>query len=213
MPPGGILQTSHSSVWSGVYPAVHNVRMAGVGGVWKLDQRFPLIATKLAEAGMFTTGVTGNGFVTEDSGYARGFKQYRNMMREKGIINGIIYGRRGWRPFFIGGTIAGLGPHLGAVYYTGMVAVQLLDGSGWAELLEGDRLTNLMIAGVRTTEPFSDPEIANRILALKAYFGIQTHALDPLLAGEHPGDGGRCDNNAAPAPPIVPSPPSPGSAS
>lgn len=91
---GNESQTSHSSVWSGVYPAVHNVRMAGVGGVWKLDQRFPLIATKLAEAGLFTTGVTGNGFVTEDSGYARGFKQYRNMMREKGVINGIIYGQQ-----------------------------------------------------------------------------------------------------------------------
>jgi hypothetical protein len=63
-------------------------------------------------------------------------------------INGIIYGRGAWRPFFIGGTIAGLGPHLGAVYYTAMVAVQLLDSNGWTELLEGDRLTNLMVAAV-----------------------------------------------------------------
>ena len=63
-------------------------------------------------------------------------------------INGVIYGRGAWRPFFIGGIMAGLGPHLGAVYYTVMVAVQLLDSNGWTELFEGDRMTNLMIAAI-----------------------------------------------------------------
>ena len=94
---GNESQTSHSSMWAGVYPAVHNVRMAGVGGSWRLDVQFPVIATELAEAGLFTTAVTGNGFVSEHGGYARGFKEFRNMMREKGdgtIINGIIYGEK-----------------------------------------------------------------------------------------------------------------------
>ncbi len=94
---GNESQTSHSTMWSGVYPAVHNVRMAGVGGAWKLDVKFSLIATELAAAGMYTTAVTGNGFVNADGGYARGFKEFRNMMREKGdgtIINGIIYGEK-----------------------------------------------------------------------------------------------------------------------
>ena len=64
-------------------------------------------------------------------------------------INGIIYGRGAWRPFFIGGTIAGLGPHLGALYYSAMVAVALLDGDGWDELLAtNDRLANLYIAAI-----------------------------------------------------------------
>ena len=89
---GNESQTSHSSMWSGVYPAVHNVRLAGVGGTWKLSAELPLIATELAEAGLYTTAVTGNGFVNADGGYARGFKEFRNMMREKGIDNGIIYG-------------------------------------------------------------------------------------------------------------------------
>ncbi len=89
---GNESQTSHSSMWSGVYPAVHNVRLAGVGGNWKLPQELPLIATELSDAGMYTTAVTGNGFVNADGGYARGFKEFRNMMREKGILNGIIYG-------------------------------------------------------------------------------------------------------------------------
>src|SRR5262249_41238643 len=47
---------------------------------------------KLTAAGLFTTAVTGNGFVNADGGYARGFREFRNMMREKGIINGVIFG-------------------------------------------------------------------------------------------------------------------------
>lgn len=91
---GNESQTSHSSMWTGVYPAVHNVRLAGTGGTWKLSAELPAIAAELTEAGMYTTAVTGNGFVNADGGYARGFKEFRNMMREKGIINGIIYGEQ-----------------------------------------------------------------------------------------------------------------------
>lgn len=91
---GNESQTSHSSMWSGVYPAVHNVRLAGVGGTWKLSSELPLIATQLDLAGLYTTAVTGNGFVNADGGYARGFKEYRNMMRETGVENGIIYGQK-----------------------------------------------------------------------------------------------------------------------
>ena len=38
---GNESQTSHASMWTGVYPAVHNVRMAGVGGVWRDRSRAP----------------------------------------------------------------------------------------------------------------------------------------------------------------------------
>ncbi|MGE0404206.1 MAG: sulfatase, partial [Kofleriaceae bacterium] len=89
---GNESQTSHSSVWTGVYPAVHEVRMAGVGGAWKIDDDFDVIAKTLSDAEMMTTAVTGNGFVNDDGGYARGFKEFRNMMREKGVINGVLYG-------------------------------------------------------------------------------------------------------------------------
>jgi choline-sulfatase len=91
---GNESQTSHSSMWTGVYPAVHNVRMAGRGGVWKIDRKLDTIGEKLTAAGLFTTAVTGNGFVTADGGYARGFREFRNMMREQGIINGVIYGEK-----------------------------------------------------------------------------------------------------------------------
>jgi arylsulfatase A-like enzyme len=90
---GNESQTSHSTVWTGVYPAVHNVRMAGKNGRYKIDNELPVIAMKLGEAGFYTAAVTGNGFVNDSGGYARGFKEFRNMMREKNQINGIIYGK------------------------------------------------------------------------------------------------------------------------
>lgn len=89
---GNESQTSHSTLWTGLYPANHNVRMAGVGGTWKIETKFPVIATLLTAAGYYTTAVTGNGFVNDDGGYARGFKEFRNMMRETGIDNNLIYG-------------------------------------------------------------------------------------------------------------------------
>ena len=92
---GNESQTSHSSMWAGVYPAVHGVRLAGVGGVSRLPARFPVIATELAEAGFATTATTGNGFVNADNGYARGFATYRNLMRElNGTANGVLYGEK-----------------------------------------------------------------------------------------------------------------------
>lgn len=40
---------------------------------------------------------------------------------------------------------------------------------------------NLMIAAVRARAPFADPAALARIKELKAFFGIETHALDALL--------------------------------
>ncbi len=91
---GNESQTSHSSMWTALYPAVHNVRMAGRGGTWKIDDKLAVLGDQLRGAGLFTTGVTGNGFITEDGGYARGFSEFRNMMREKGVINGVLYGEK-----------------------------------------------------------------------------------------------------------------------
>jgi len=91
---GNESQTSHSSMWTGLYPAVHNVRLAGVGGAWKIGSQFDLLALEVAGAHYTTLAVTGNGFVNEDGGYARGFQEFRNMMRETGVENGIIYGQQ-----------------------------------------------------------------------------------------------------------------------
>jgi len=91
---GNESQTSHSSMWTGLYPAVHGVRLAGVGGVWRIGSQFDLLAQEMGAAHFTTLAVTGNGYVNEDGGYARGFSEFRNMMHETGVENGIIYGQQ-----------------------------------------------------------------------------------------------------------------------
>jgi len=62
-------------------------------------------------------------------------------------INGIVYARGGWRPFFIGGTMAGLVPHCASLYATVVVVVQLLDGGDWSRWFEvGDDWPNMYIS-------------------------------------------------------------------
>jgi arylsulfatase A-like enzyme len=90
---GNESQTSHSSAWTGLYPAVHNVRLAGVGGVDRIPRKVEVLAEKLAAAGYTGVGTTANGFVNEWGGYSRGFREYRNLMREPGA-GGVIYGER-----------------------------------------------------------------------------------------------------------------------
>jgi arylsulfatase A-like enzyme len=109
---GNESQTSHSSVWTGLYPAVHNVRLAGVGGVWRIDPAFDVLAQLLTAAHYTTLGVTGNGYVNEDGGYARGFTEFRNMMRETGVENGIIYGQQ-----IVDAALAKLDRHRGEPTY------------------------------------------------------------------------------------------------
>jgi arylsulfatase A-like enzyme len=91
---GNESQTSHSSMWTGLYPAVHGVRLAGVGGVWRINAQFDVLAREVLATGYATLGVTGNGYVNADGGYARGFQEFRNMMRETGVDNGVIFGQQ-----------------------------------------------------------------------------------------------------------------------
>lgn len=105
---GNESQTSHSSVFTSLYPAVHNVRLAGEGGTWRIERRFNVIGDELKKAGFTTLAVTGNGYVNEDGGYARGFDDFRNMMRETGVENGVIFGQT-----IVDAALAKLGKHRG----------------------------------------------------------------------------------------------------
>jgi arylsulfatase A-like enzyme len=91
---GNESQTSHSSFWTGVYPAVHNVRLAGVGGVGRIPPRLDVIAKRLADAGFTAVATTANGFINDWGGYTRGFREFRNLMREPGATNGVVFGER-----------------------------------------------------------------------------------------------------------------------
>src|SRR6185369_4142045 len=67
---------------------------AGVGGAWRIGPQFEVLARDVAAANYTTLAVTGNGYVNEEGGYARGFEEFRNMMRETGVENGVIYGQQ-----------------------------------------------------------------------------------------------------------------------
>ena len=49
-------------------------------------------------------------------------------------LNGIVYGRGAWQAFFIGGFIAGLAPHLGALYYSVNIVGSFFVTNTWDEL-------------------------------------------------------------------------------
>ena len=64
-------------------------------------------------------------------------------------VNGIIYGRGAWRPFFIGGLMAGLGPHIAALYYSVMIVLSLLDGGALSDLADvSEPFPNLFMAAI-----------------------------------------------------------------
>lgn len=79
---GNESQTSHSSIWTSLYPINHNVRTAGNGGTWRLSRDFEKLPAKLHEAGFHNIGVTANGYVTKHAGYGQNFDIWRNLMRE-----------------------------------------------------------------------------------------------------------------------------------
>jgi arylsulfatase A-like enzyme len=91
---GNESQTSHASIWTGLYPATHGVRGSGSGGKARIDKSMPVLGAQIKAAGYATAGVTGNGFVTDYGGYARGFDLFRNLMREKEALNAEIKGTR-----------------------------------------------------------------------------------------------------------------------
>lgn len=88
---GNESQVSHASMWTGLYPAVHGIKLEG-NAMSKLSPKFDVLAGKLADAGFHTIAVTGNGYVNVEGGYARGFSEFRNLMREANV-NGLIYGK------------------------------------------------------------------------------------------------------------------------
>jgi hypothetical protein len=64
-------------------------------------------------------------------------------------ITGIIYGRGAWRPFFIGGVMAGIGPHLASLYYSIGIASEILDGGILGNVINlREKFPNLMMAGL-----------------------------------------------------------------
>jgi hypothetical protein len=65
-------------------------------------------------------------------------------------VNGIIFGRDGWRAFFVGGFMAGLVPHLVALYFSVMGVAVVISGEPLDDIIGGIELPwpNLIIAAI-----------------------------------------------------------------
>jgi hypothetical protein len=98
-------------------------------------------------------------------------------------VNGIIYARGAWRPFFIGGLVAGIGPHLGALYLSAMTIGSVVDSGSLDDLVgSGNPWANLASAGMLW---FSGPfAVAGGLIGMWVYWMCQP-ALKPR-AGSHP---------------------------
>lgn len=79
---GNESQTSHSSVWTSLYPANHRVITAGPATNYILSNRFDAIGKVMRRAGFRTVGVTANGTVFGWSGYTKGFDTFNNVMKD-----------------------------------------------------------------------------------------------------------------------------------
>lgn len=64
-------------------------------------------------------------------------------------VNGILFGRNGWRAFFVGGFMAGLVPHLIALYFSVMAVIFTFSGESLEELIDMNLpWPNLIIAAI-----------------------------------------------------------------
>jgi arylsulfatase A-like enzyme len=80
---GNESQTSHSSIWTGLYPAVHTVITAGPHMQNRLSPKLPQIAPLLGKLGRGTVGASSNGTLHSWTGYPHGFDAFKNLMRDK----------------------------------------------------------------------------------------------------------------------------------
>jgi len=51
-------------------------------------------------------------------------------------VNGIIFGRNAWRAFFVGGFMAGLVPHLIALYFSVTAVILVFSGQSLGDLID-----------------------------------------------------------------------------
>lgn len=82
---GNESRASHASIWSAVYVALH--RMIP-GGNKVLEARWKTLGDTMKEAGLFTSGVSGNGYITAKWGFGKGWDAYRNHIHDGGGVRG-----------------------------------------------------------------------------------------------------------------------------
>lgn len=103
---GNESRASHASIWAAVVPAVHGMIKDGK----KLDPaRFETLPKAMRRAGLFTGGISGNGYITTKMGFGDGWQTYRNNIHDGGGLHAADMVRHakewidkhGSKPFFL----------------------------------------------------------------------------------------------------------------
>jgi arylsulfatase A-like enzyme len=102
---GNESRVSHASLWSALFPSVH--RMIAPKTV--LDGKWLTIGEVAKKAGLYTSGVTSNGWITARWGFGDGWDAYRNHIHDGGGTKAeFLWSRaqrslkdRGQKPFFL----------------------------------------------------------------------------------------------------------------
>jgi arylsulfatase A-like enzyme len=81
---GNESRVSHASIWSSLYPVKHDMLSSKA----KLAEKWVTLDEVMDEAGKFTSGVSGNGYVVEKWGFGDAWDRYRNHIHEGGGLNG-----------------------------------------------------------------------------------------------------------------------------
>ncbi len=81
---GNESRVSHASMWSALYPAVHDMLSSKA----KLAPKWKTIDEVMDAAGMFTSGVSGNGYIVAKWGFGTAWDEYRNHIHQGGGLNG-----------------------------------------------------------------------------------------------------------------------------
>lgn len=81
---GNESRASHGSIWTGTYPVVHGF-LSARGGI---ATKWLTIDELMKSAGLYTSGVSANGYITIKRGFGTVWNQYVNLIHEGGGLSG-----------------------------------------------------------------------------------------------------------------------------
>jgi arylsulfatase A-like enzyme len=77
---GNETKCSHASIWTSLYPVMHKM----IPPNSRIDPKWVTIDEVAKSAGMFTSGVSANGYITPERGFGQKWDKYRNHIHEGG---------------------------------------------------------------------------------------------------------------------------------
>lgn len=81
---GNESRTSHASLWTSLYPVVHRM----IGEAKSVDLKWTSVDEVARAAGLFTVGISGNGYVRPTRGFGQQWDEFHNNIEEELPVSG-----------------------------------------------------------------------------------------------------------------------------